>query len=89
MPDSADNASARKLVLGLTAALAAWAVFLAVGIYLTYHSVLRAMMPIACMALFLGLWWLGLALHRSRAARRQTSAHKQTSAGKTSDGAEQ
>ncbi len=75
MANSPDNAAAqRKLVIGLFVALAAWAIYLAIGAYLFNRNPWQSLMTIACMAVFLGLWCVALLVRKSRIAASRRSS---------------
>ncbi len=59
-------AAARKLILGLFAALAAWGIYLAVGDYLAHGNPWRSALTIACMSAFLLLWFITLRIRQLR-----------------------
>lgn len=66
----------RKILLALTAALAAWGLYLALGAFFggfgkenLPQSVLRSGVVLACVGGFLGIWWLLMLTRKSRNSR--------------------
>ena len=66
----------RKILLALTAALAAWGLYLALGAFFggfgkgnLPQSVLRSSVVLACVGGFLGIWWLLMLTRKSRNSR--------------------
>jgi hypothetical protein len=66
----------RKILLALTAALAAWGLYLALGAFFggfgkgnLPQSVLRSSVVLACVGGFLGIWWLLMLTRKSRSSR--------------------
>ena len=66
----------RKILLALTAALAAWGLYLALGAFFggfgkgnLPQSVLRSSVVLACVGGFLGIWWLLMLTRQSRNSR--------------------
>ncbi len=66
----------RKILLGLTAALAAWGLYLALGAFFGGFgkgnlppSFWRSLVVLACMGSFLGFWWLLILTRKSGNSR--------------------
>jgi hypothetical protein len=72
-PGASDS---RKILLALTAALAAWGLYLSLGAFFggfgkenLPQSVLRSGVVLACVGGFLGIWWLLMLTRKSRNSR--------------------
>jgi hypothetical protein len=68
--------SDRKVLLALTAALAAWGLYLALGAFFggfgkenLPQSVLRSGVVLVCVGGFLGIWWFLMLTRKSRNSR--------------------
>ena len=61
-----DRRSNRQIILWIAAGLAAWGTYLAVGDYLQNQNLLRSLVTVVCVAAFLGVWMIALALRRRR-----------------------
>ena len=68
MPDRNSN---RQIVAWIIAGLVAWGIYLAVGDYLQNQNLLRSLVTIVCMAAFLAVWLIALAVRRRRDASEQ------------------
>ncbi len=77
MPDNSNSLKIQKIVLAvLTVSLLAWGGFHAIGAYFggfgeenLQHDFRRAMVVLACMAVFLGIWWLLILTRKPRNSR--------------------
>lgn len=75
-PDS--SAADRKVLIGLTVALAAWGIYHAVGAYFggfggenLRHDFARSLVVLGCMAAFLGFWWVLVLTRKPRSHLRR------------------
>ncbi|MGD9723859.1 MAG: hypothetical protein AB7O59_20855 [Pirellulales bacterium] len=69
MPDEPSTPlSQRRLIAVIMAALAVWALYVAIGAYLYNFDPMRAVVVLVCMAAFLGFWLL--LLRRQRGGKR-------------------
>ena len=68
MPDRNSN---RQIVAWIIAGLSVWGVYLAVGDYLRNQNLLRSLVTVVCMAAFLAVWLIALAVRRGRDASEQ------------------
>lgn len=66
-----DSQSNRQIILWIIAGLVAWGVYLAVGDYLRNQNLLRSLMTIGCVAAFLAVWLIALAMRRHHDAADQ------------------
>jgi drug/metabolite transporter (DMT)-like permease len=61
----------RQIIAWIVAGLVAWGVYLAVGDYLRNQNLLRSLVTLACVAAFLAMWLIALAVRRGREASDQ------------------
>ncbi|HEY2761629.1 MAG TPA: hypothetical protein VGI75_12820 [Pirellulales bacterium] len=74
MPTNSNPLKAQKIVLAiLTVALLAWGSFHAIGAYYggfgeenLQHDFRRSLVVLACMAVFLGIWWVLILTRKPR-----------------------
>ena len=81
MQPNSDSIRVQKIVLSvLTVSLLAWGSFHAIGAYFggfggenLQHDFRRSMVVLACMAAFLGFWWLLILTRKPRNSRTDRS----------------
>lgn len=61
----------RQIIAWIIAGLVAWGVYLAIGDYLRNQNLLRSLVTLVCVAAFLAMWLIALAVRRRREASDQ------------------
>ena len=66
-----DSRSNHQIIYWIIAGLVAWGAYLAIGDYLRNQNLARSLVTIGCVAAFLAVWLIALAMRRGRDAADQ------------------